>query len=120
MTRFISNGILYATTGARITDNWNNLTDIERENLILNFRNTANIFTNEMILDLDEVQVIAYTTDNRAQFEGRLNAIPNKKIVMPKGLIPTNSFVSLINVDMDYEIIGKGSIRMAASSDLEH
>lgn len=117
---FISNGILYATTGAHITDNWNNLTDIERENLILNFRNTANIFTNEMILDLDEVQVIAYTTDNRAQFEGRLNAIPNKKIVMPKGLIPTNSFVSLINVDMDYEIIGKGSIRMAASSDLEH
>lgn len=116
---FISNGALFATTGMRITDNWNGLTDIEKEELILNFKNTASTFTNELILDMDSVQVIAYTTDINAKAVGYFNGIPNKKIVMPKGLIPTNSFVSILNVDMDYEIIGKGSIRMAASEDLE-
>lgn len=117
---FVSNGALYATTGMRITDNWNNLTDVEREELILNFRNTTSTFTNELILDMEEVQVVAYATSNSVKVVGQFVGIPNKKIVMPKGLIPTNSFVNILSVDMDYELIGQSNVRMAASEDLEH
>lgn len=117
---FLSKGILYATTGEIITTEWNTLSDTARENTLKRFINLASTYTNELILDLDEVQVIAYTGDERARFNGTFTGIPNKQLVMAKGLIPTSRFITILNANIIYTQKNHGGVRVAVTNDLEH
>ena len=117
---FLSKNILYATTGEIIATSWSTLSNTEKENKLKTYINLASTYTNELILGLDEVQVIAYTADERARFSGIFTGIPNKQLVIAKGLIPTSRFITILNANILYTQKNHGGVRVAVSNDLEH
>lgn len=117
---FISNDTVYNTTGTLLTDNWNALTDVEKETIFNNYKNSVDNYINENILSLPSLQVVAYTENPNAIINGTFIGLPNKKVVIPKGLINTASFVSILNANMIYNISGFADIKVATTNDLEN
>lgn len=117
---FLSNDTVYNTTGTAITYNWHMLTDTEKETIFFNYKNSVDTFTNQNILSLPDLKVIAYTENANATITGDFVGLPNKKVILPKGLIPTTSFITILNANMVYNISGKADIKVAVTNDLEN
>ena len=121
---FLSNNKLYTGTGLPICENWNISTDIAKENYFIQYRDKTSEFTAIKLLEesgLNNIQILIYTTDENSgvYHTGQFKGIPNKQVVIPKGLIPTHTFSSILNIDMSYQLIGNCQIKIAASSNLE-
>lgn len=117
---FVSKGTLYASTGAIISNNWNEFNDAEKEQVFRNYVDVADSFINDIILGLDEVQVVAYTTNPFASLSGTFIGIPNKQLVVARGLIPTNRFVTILNADIIFTQHDHAGVRIAVSNNLEN
>ena len=117
---FISNDSVYNTTGVLITDNWNALTDNEKQTLFYNFKNSVDTYVNENVFSLPNIQVIAYTENADAVLSGNFIGLPNKKVVIPKGLIPASSFITILNANMIYNLSGLADVKIVVTNDLEN
>ena len=117
---FISNDSLYNTTGTLITDNWSALTDLEKETCFNNFKNSVDSYANENIFNLPSLKVVAYTTNADANISGKFVGLPNKKVIIPKGLISSSSFVSILQANMVYNVSGSAMVKVAITNDLEN
>ena len=117
---FIKDDQLVSTTGQVITDHWTSLTDFEKEVFLKNYGNSATNFSNTAVLDNDNIQIVTYTTNNEVKITGTFVGIPNKKLIIPKGLIPTNSFVSILNANIIGTKNGRATAKVVVSQDLEN
>ena len=119
----MSDNKLYTATGMLLTANWDMATDTAKENYFIQYKNTYTEFTAVRLLselNLENVQVLVYSNEQNIHHTGEFNAIPNKQIVIPRGLIPTAKFTSLINVRMEYQLVGNSNVKVAVSPDLEN
>lgn len=117
---FLSNDAVYTTTGTRITDNWHMLTDVEKETIFNNYKNSVDTYVNENLFNLSTLQVVAYTENADAVISGNFVGLPNKKVIIPKGLIPATSFITILNAHMIYNVSGRADIKVAVTNDLEN
>ena len=105
-----------------LTDNWNQATDTAKENYFIQYKNTYTEFTSVRLLKelgLNNIQILVYSTEQNIYHTGDFNGLPNKHIVIPRGLIPTSKFTSLIKINMTYQTTGNSNIKVAASPNLE-
>lgn len=119
---FLSGNKLYTATGMLLTENWDIATDTARENYFLQYKNTYTEFTAVRLLTelgLENIQVLVYNTEPNIHHTGKFNGLPNKQLVIPKGLIPTAKFTSILNVDMSYQLVNNSNIKVAVSPNLD-
>lgn len=113
----MSNQVYGVVNGAfsKLSDNWNTLSDLEKYNIFIS--TNFNKATAEDLLSMSKFKILSLSIID-TPYQSKITAVSNDQLVLPLGLINTQSFEGIDKVSIVSSVSGDGNCKIIVTEDL--
>lgn len=101
----------------QVASDWMVLTDEQKKDIFLNA--SQELPAIETLKTLGKFKILCFSLDKNASVACNITAVPQPRIVLPKGLIPLSSFDGIDKINITANLSGAGELKILVTTDLK-